>query len=149
MASVKHAWDHVGLGQQFPIKSAVVVANGDLVTLDSNGQVILADRDVPVSAIGFAHFVDNMSVGDRTGVAGLTVKTAIARQGIVNGLSSLTIGAPAYLSATGGGYTTATTTDTEHRQCVGFAIAADAVQVSVKPNDTKYQTSGATTVAYI
>src|SRR5678815_4272571 len=88
----------VGLGQQFPIKSAVVVSPADLVALDSNGQIVLADCNTgPVQALGFAVFPDNMTPAARTGVAGLTVKCAIARKGVVNGLSSLTIGGLIYL----------------------------------------------------
>jgi hypothetical protein len=151
VATVKQAWNHVGAGQQYPIKSAVVVSEGDLVALDSNGQVVLADTDTgPVAAHGFAHFVDRMNSATRTGVAGLTEKCAIAMDGVIAGLSSLTIGGNIYLSATAGGYTgTAPTTNAHLRQVVGTAIAADTVQVSVRTNDVKFQTSGNSTVAYI
>lgn len=151
MANVVQAWNYVGNGQQYPIKSAVVVSPGDLVALDSNGQVVLADCNTgPVSAHGFAVMVDNLTSAARTGVAGLTVLCAIAMDGIVNGLSSLTIGGNIYLSGTAGGYTgTATTTNTELRQVVGSAIAADTVQVCVRPNDVKYQTSGNSVATFI
>ena len=151
MATVKQAWNYVGNGQQFPIKSGVAVSAGDLVALDSNGQVVLADCNTgPVAAHGFAVFVDNMTSAARTGVAGLTVFCSIAMDGVVSGLSSLTIGGNIYLSGTAGGYTgTATTTNTELRQCVGTAIAADTVQVCVRANDVKYQTSGNSVATFI
>lgn len=150
MASVVQAWDYIGQGQRFPIKSGVTVANGDLVTLDSNGQVVLADRDAPVGCTGFASFTDGLNTAARVGVADLSVFTSIARLGIINGLSGLTIGGCIYTSTTAGGYTgTKTTTDTELRQCVGFAIAADTVQVAIRPNDLKYQTAAASVAAFI
>lgn len=152
MANVVQYRNCLGMGQMFPIKSAVVVSPGDLVAIDSNGQVVLADMNTgPVDAHGFAVFPDDLGNGGaRTGVAALTVKCAIARQGIVNGLSSLTIGGNIYLSGTAGGYTgTGTTTNAELRQVVGVAIAADTVEVEVRVNDLKAQTAGTTQVAYI
>lgn len=152
MANIVKAWDFLGSGIQFPIKSGSVINQGDLVAIDSNGQVVLADKDTgPVGAHGFAFFPDELGpAAARTGVAALTVKCAIARRGVLNGFTSLTIGANAFLSGTAGGYTTtAPSTNADVYQCVGVATAADTIDVIVQPPLFKFQTSGNSTVGYL
>lgn len=136
----------------FPIKSASVISDGDLVGIDSNGQVLLADQDVAgiVPAVGVAKVSDGSGVTTRTGVAGLTERCSIYRRARVGGLSSLTIGGNVWLSGTAGGYTqTAVATDTDLRQHVGIAISATEIDVDVTETGIfKFQTAATSTVAY-
>ena len=65
------------------IKSAEVINQGDLVNIDTNGQVIAASKTASavVVASWIAFFNDeNGMATSRTGVAGLTVKTGLCKR---------------------------------------------------------------------
>lgn len=153
MAAATISYQYLPVGN-FPIKSTVAVDQGDLVGLDSNGQVNLADSDAIVDAVGFAVFEDAPGVANntRTGDSGLTQRCTIYRGGIVQGakgMSGMTIGAPVYLSATAATYTQTKPSGTTDIIAVGTAIAADTVAVLVPPALLKLQASGNSTVAFI
>jgi hypothetical protein len=123
----------------FSVKSAEVVNEGDLVSLDSNGQVVVANAtSAGVQAMGVAFMVgDDAAAGTTyvTGVAALTKKVGIARQARVSGFSSLTVGGRVYLDAapTGGAdnYKQTYNSDEAWIQLVGIAKSATEVFANV------------------
>lgn len=140
-------------GGQWPIKSAVAVDEGDPVGIDSNGQVVLADADAPVSAIGFAVFGD---FGDgkatRTGVAALTVGCSIYKRATVvniKGGTAMTIGADQFLSNTAATVATAASTASgAYAQCLGTALSATVFDGYAHPAALKVQATGNSTAAF-
>lgn len=153
--TVKQAFD---VSPLYPIKSAEVVNEGDLVGLDSNGQIVVASKTqaAVVIALGFALFTDEHGTATtKTGVAGLTVKCAIARRGRISGFSGLTVGGRVYLDAapTGGAdnywqTTTFAFNVNDQIQQVGRAISATEIEVNVDQTLIGYQTV-ATTLAKV
>ena len=151
---------------EYPIKSGEIINNGDLVGMDTNGQVVAASKTqaANVKAKGIAFFDDDNSPGPaaRTGVAALTVKCGICKKAKLKFSSayaatqvpSIAAGLPVYLgpvpTATVSNYTCAqTTTANDLVQQVGF-VDSDGLSVlaEVIPNtDLKYQTAATTTVA--
>lgn len=150
MATVVKASDYVGAGIQFPIASAVTVNEGDLVGLDNTGAVVLADNTTgPVKCRGFAVFPDDVGIkAARVGTATGSVKCAIARCGTLSGFSSQTIDGDVFLDTAGGYTQSAPATAGMIYQKVGYAIAADTVEVLVTAANYAYQDAGATTLAF-
>jgi len=135
----------------YPIKSGVTVNDGDLVGLDSNGQVVLADADANIEALGVAWFGgQEMGRTQRTGVAALTERCPIYREAVLNGYSSLTIGAPGYLSTTAGSITATSPSGTAGSllQQVATAIASDTWSVRItNAGAIKAQTAATSVIA--
>lgn len=139
---VSHPRNWVG---NFPIKSAEVVNQGDLVGVDTNGQIVVATKaSTPVRPLGVAFFDDANGTGDfvRTGVAALTVRASICRECRISGLNSTLVpslddGLPVFLGELPDGTTTnytcaQSTTATDAIQQVGFARSATAIDVQVE-----------------
>lgn len=127
----------------FDLVAAETIAAGQLVGINSAGTLNLADADATHSAsatnraIGFAV---------RGGAAGATI--AVSPIGTVSGLSGLTAGGIAYLSATAGGYTTTQPTTATHTvQMVGIATSTSSVAVMMSA-PLAAQAAGTTTVAF-
>ena len=114
---------------RFPIKSGEIVNQGDLVALDSNGQVVVATKTGP-RALGVALLDDEYGgFTSHTGVGGLTVFASIARRAKIGGFTSTslpgtqTIGNNVYL----GPVTSATVSN--------FGMAGPGVSYALTPND--------------
>lgn len=156
---VSHPSDFVG---SFPIKSGEIINEGDLVGVDSNGQMVVATKAATaVRALGAAFFDDANGTGDttRTGVAALTVRASIARKMRIRGLTTsivpaLNNGLPVFLGevpdGTASNYTcTRSTTDTDAIQQVGFARSATEIDVQVEgAMDFLYQTAANSVTRY-
>lgn len=142
---VSNASNFIGGGAFFPIKSATDINQGCLVRLDSNGEVVEASKTqaAVVVAAGVAIFTDEHGTATlRTGVAGLTVKCAIARKCRIKGLDTTVVPAVAaglrlFLgalpTATVSNYTaTRSTTANDQLQLVGECISATEIDVDVQ-----------------
>lgn len=152
----------------YPIKSGEIINQGDLVGLDTNGQVVAASKTggSTVKAIGIAFFDDDNSTAQaaRTGVANLTVKCGICQQAglkfssayAATQVPSINKGLPVYLGdvATGtvSNLTCAqTTTDTDLVQEVGH-VDADGLTLLlnvVLNNDFAYQNAANSTARFV
>lgn len=152
------AWEWIG---NYPIKSAEIVNQCDLVGVDSNGQIVVASKTAGsvVAAIGVAVFDDDHSgVASRTGVAGLTVLASVYRRARIGNLNSTLVpsitkaGLPVLLgpvsTATVSNYTCAiSTTNTDEVQPVGASINATTIEVCVAHGGfMKAQTAGNSTL---
>lgn len=151
-----------GVIGEFPIKSGEIINEGDLVGLDTNGQVVAASKTqgAVVKALGVAFFDDNNGTGQtRTGVAGLTVKCGICKKCHISGLTgtlvpSIDDGLPVFLgavpTATVTNYTCArSTTANDKIQQVGFATSPTEIEVDVIPEtEFIYQSATTTTTVY-
>lgn len=152
MPSVLEIDPHSHLGV-FPIKSAELVTQGDLVGVDSNGDVLLADMNAVVEAKGFAYFGGvhpGKTSATGTSVRANSPRVAIYREGKLGFADegTLTNGARVYLSATPGGYKfTQPSVNNELIQEVGWAVSTSEVQVMIRPPIIKFQTSGSSTAA--
>ncbi len=125
----------------FRAECAVAVSAGELVGLDSNGKLVLADADAatPVLAVGFA--LTDGAIGDTIGVA---------TQGeLVDSSWSWTPPARLFTSDTAGAITaTAPATATDVIQMIGWARSATKVIINVTPVVLELQAAGTTTVAF-
>lgn len=145
-----------------PIKSAEVINNGDLVHVDTNGQVIAASKtqSAVVKASYIAYFDDEHGMAtSRTGVAGLTVKTALAKKAKIKNCNSTLVpaldnGLPVFLgpvpTSTVSNYTcTRSTTAGDKIQQVGF-VDADGTTLHIDLTNTfteaLYQAAATTTI---
>lgn len=147
---IKQSKEYIGVGQTFPIKSGVTITAGDAVGLDSNGQVVQADKTTgPVKAMGFAVFNDNFNAAPRVGVAALTVYCSISRVGVMSGQTGLTIGGQIYLSTAGGTSQTPAATNGDIDQLLGFAISATDFEYIVISSAYKFQTAATSTVGHL
>lgn len=157
---VSHPSDFVG---NFPIKSGEIVNQGDLVGVDTNGQIVVATKATggPIKAVGMAFFDDANGTGDfvRTGVAALTVKASVCRRARISGLNSTLVpsiddGLPVYLGeypdGTASNYTCAqSTTAGDKIEVVGYARSATAIEVDVECNtELLRQDAANTTIVY-
>lgn len=151
-----------GIIGTFPIKNSEIVNAGDLVNLDTNGQVVVASKTqgAVVKALGIAFFEDeNGTATYRTGVAGLTVKCGIAKKAHISNLTgtlvpSINNGLPVFLgavpTATVTNYTCArSTTANDKIQQVGFATSATEIEIDVVPeSEFIYQSATTSTTIY-
>lgn len=123
--------------------AALAIAEGDFVGINNLGTASLADAD---GTQGNA--VADKAVGFAVRAAASGAKVALATKGVLDGLSSLTIGAIYYISATAGGITaTRPTTNTHTVQQIGIAISATRLLVDIGPA-FRYQTSGNSVVNF-
>ena len=146
-----------------PIKSAEVINQGDLVGIDTNGQMVAASKTqgAIVPAQGIAWFPDELGMAtSRTGVAGLTVKAAICRRCKLKSATSTLVpsldqGLRVYLgpvpTSTVSNYTCAkSTTVADHLQTVGW-VEDDGTTLEIDVTNTGmgivYQASASTNIA--
>lgn len=124
----------------FRATCAVTVSAGQLVGFNASGQLVLADADAPVEAVGFA--LEDAAAGQVIGVG---------TQGRLEDPTwTWTPGGKVWLSATAGALVATRPSATNAViQPVGRAIAATKLIVNVTPAVAQVQASGSTTVAFI
>lgn len=114
--------------REYLIESGVTLAVGDVVRFQSAnhvGKASATSNGIP--AVGIVLAVNAGGVGD-----GTTVYALVAMHGYVSGLSGLTLGAPVYLSATSGAYTTTIpSSDGNYVQVLGHAISTTEMILNV------------------
>lgn len=112
------------------------IMSGNLVGLDSNGEVVLAENRAAstiVRARGYA--VEAGQFGPQGALVNRT-RLSIVKGGIVRDDSwNLTPGAPVYTSSGGAHMQTRPTTTGDLRQIVGFAPQATQVQIQFTEED--------------
>jgi hypothetical protein len=147
-----------------PIKSAEVINEGDLVTINTSGQLIAASKTqgAIVKATWVAYFPDENGMAvSRTGVAGLTVKAGLCKKCRLKGADSTVVpsldeGLPVFLgpvpTTTVSNYTCArSTTNGDKIQQVGDVEAdGTTLRIDLSGVDTEliFQTSATSTVLY-
>jgi len=121
----------------FPVKAATTITEGQLVALDSSGNLVVAQKTQGAvkQAVGVA--IRAAATNDVIGVASVAD---------VEGFSSLTIGGTCYLSTSGGVTQTRPTTANDAIQPVGFALTATRVRFVVTPYFAIAQAAGNSTL---
>lgn len=150
--------DYLG---NYPVKSAEIINNGDLVGIDSNGQLVVASNaaGAVIAAVGvFIMDDEHGGATSRTGVAGLTVRGSVYKKARIGNLNSTLVpsitkvGLPVLLgpvpTATVSNYTCAIpTANTVEVQPVGQNVDATTIEVSVQMGGfLKAQTTGNSTL---
>lgn len=126
----------------FNLIAAVVISEGDLVGIDTNGKAALADADATPAA-----GVCNEAIGVAVRAAAIGDAVAVCPQATVDGFSSLTVAARQWLSNTAGARTeTMPTTVGNTLQPLGRAKNATTIQFNVCPAVGKYQAAATTTI---
>lgn len=151
-------WEWIG---NYPIKSAEIVNQCDLVGTDANGQMVVASKTagsviVPSGVAVFDN--DHSGVASLTGVAGLTVRASIYRRARIGNLNStlvpsltkqsLAIMLGPVSTATVSNYTAAISTANTDEVCpVGVVVDATTIEVDVAVGAfMKAQTAGNSTL---
>lgn len=154
----------LGLRRMVPIKSGEIVNQGDLVTVDTNGQVVVASKTqgAIVKASHIAYFPDeNGMATSRTGVAALTVVCGLCKRARLKSATSTLVpsldnGLPVFLgpvpTSTVSNYTCAlSTTNGDKIQEVGF-VEDDGTTLNIDmsgvQSELKYQTVSSSTANY-
>lgn len=139
----------------FSVKQAEILNVGELASIDSNGQLVVAGKG---TAVAHGVFIpnDGGTATAFTGTATGSVNGFLARRAVVGGFTGLTPGGRVYLAAVSSGgannYTqTAPNTGGavagDFVQCVGIAISSTQVQVNVDMAPLGYQALGTSLAA--
>src|SRR5487761_1970528 len=128
----------------WPIISTHQIDLGDLVAINSSGQIVLANPAGGAYPVGYAIFpTDNSPVNSLTGDAAQDVVIGFCWTGIVKGargMTGMTIGAPVYADqVTQGAYTQ---TQGNASSPIGYATAADTAFINVGGNPVNASPKG-------
>lgn len=131
----------------FPVKNAEILNVGELASIDSNGEIIVAGKG---TAVAHGVFVPDSAGSETvfTGTANKSVRGFLARRALVSGFTGLTIGGRVYLGtlSTGGAHNYSQTPPNaggavagDFVQCVGVAVSSSDVMVNVDLTPLGYQ----------
>lgn len=136
-----------GFVTEAAIKDGVTIHHGNLIALDSNNRLLLADRTTgPVRAQGVAVFVSDYSgLPPRVGNSDGTVRCSMYNKCKVR-LQNLTVGARVYLDVGGKYIQSPTLSNADVAQVVGIAKTSRTAVIDIPtPGVTKNQTAANTT----